>query len=517
MNKILKYFTIALLGAGAASCEDFFDLKPQNEMVLEEFWQNESDALSVVGSCYRSMQEPGFMQRLLVWGEFRSDNCILGSGDGGDLNNIANLNLLPSNGYASWSDFYAVINLCNTVEHFAPIAYERDPNFTLGQLNGYLAEVKTIRAYCYFTLVRAFRDIPFTTEPTIDDTVPMRLPQSDPDEIINFLIDDLKAAEPGAITRWSQVSYTKGRITQNAVRCLIADMCLWQGRYAEAEEYCNRILMDGNSELELVSPNNYNKGVFIDGNSTESIFELQFNRGIIPNYAVCEFYGTAGGRGPQKQMVAYDFTTTELWDDTDERQYDFYFADVAGGTFPIKKFVSYRRENDIPNQIRESDYNDVGDNAGNTNWIFYRLADVYLMKAEALTEQNKDLGEAFNLVKMVYDRANSASTDGLTGSYGNQEAMRQLVLDERQREFMFEGKRYYDLLRAIRKDPSRFQLIVSTYLTPKYVTLDQATISSKLKNMDALYMPIKDSELKANHQLKQNPFYEMSTDIDVKN
>lgn len=37
MNKILKYFTIALLGAGAASCEDFFDLKPQNEMVLEEF------------------------------------------------------------------------------------------------------------------------------------------------------------------------------------------------------------------------------------------------------------------------------------------------------------------------------------------------------------------------------------------------------------------------------------------------------------------------------------------------
>lgn len=294
MNKILKYFTIALLGAGAASCDDFFDLKPQNEMVLEEFWQNESDALSVVGSCYRSMQEPGFMQRLLVWGEFRSDNCILGSGDGGDLNNIANLNLLPSNGYASWSDFYAVINLCNTVEHFAPIAYERDPNFTLGQLNGYLAEVKTIRAYCYFTLVRAFRDIPFTTEPTIDDTVPMRLPQSDPDEIINFLIDDLKAAEPGAITRWSQVSYTKGRITQNAVRCLIADMCLWQGRYAEAEEYCNRILMDGNSELELVSPNNYNKGVFIDGNSTESIFELQFNRGIIPNYAVCEFYGTAG-------------------------------------------------------------------------------------------------------------------------------------------------------------------------------------------------------------------------------
>ena len=304
-------------------------------------------------------------------------------------------------------------------------------------------------------------------------------------------------------------------MTQNAIRCLIADMCLWQGRYAEAEEYCNRILTDGNAELSLVAPNNYNKGVFIDGNSSESIFELQFDRGNIPNYAVCEFYGTSGGRGPQRQIVAYDFTTTELWDETDERQYDFYYADVAGGTFPVKKFVSYRRENDIPSQIRESDYNDIGDNAGNTNWILYRLADVYLMKAEALTEQNKNLTEAFSLVKQVYDRANSASPEGLGGSYSDQESMRQLVLDERQREFMFEGKRYFDLLRAIRKDPSRLQLILSTYLKPKYITLDQATVSSKLKDIDALYMPIKDTELKANHQLVQNPFYKVSTDIDV--
>lgn len=516
MNNIFKYFAIALLGLSAASCDDFFELKPQNEMVLEEFWQTESDVLSVVGSCYRSMQEPGFMQRLIVWGEFRSDNCILGSGDGGDLNNIANLNLLPSNGYASWGDFYTVINLCNTVEHFAPLAYERDPNFTEGQLNGYLAEVKAIRAWCYFTLVRTFRNIPFSFEPVFDDTVVFRLPQSDPDKVIDTLIEDLKAIEPKAVSRWSKDSYTKGRMTQNALRCIIADMCLWQGRYSEAEEYCNLILSDANAELSLVSAKNYNKGVFVDGSSTESIFELQFNRGIIPNYAVCEFYGTSGGRGPQRQMVAYDFTTTELWDNSDERQYDFYYADVAGGTFPIKKFVSYRPDNDIPAQIRESNYTDVGDNAGNTNWILYRLPDVYLMKAEALTEQNKELGEAFQLVKMVYDRANSASPEGLGGSYSNQEAMRQLILDERQREFMFEGKRYFDLLRAIKKDPSRLQLIVSTYLNPKYIALDQATVSSKLKDIDALYMPIKDTEMKANHQLKQNPFYEVSTDIGVK-
>ncbi len=513
MIKLVKYIALGAMALGAASCNDFFELKPQNEMVLDEFWQSEDDVLSVVGSCYRQMQEPGFMERLLVWGEFRSDNVILGNGDGGDLTNISNLNLLPSNGYASWGDFYTVINLCNTVIYYAPQAYEIDPNFALGQLNGYIAEAKGLRAFCYFTLVRAFRDIPFTTEPVIDDLVEFQLPQSDPDEIVNFLIEDLKEVEPQATSSWSQVSYTKGRITQNAIRCLIADMCLWMGRYQEAAEYCDRVLNDSKAELTLVPSLDYNRSVFVDGNSTESIFELQFNRNIIPNYVVCEFYGTSGGRGATQRMVAYDFTTTELFSTTDQRLYDFFWT-ATNGVFPIKKFIAYRKNNETLN-IRESDYTNLGDNAGNTNWIIYRLADVYMMKAEALTEQGI-LPEALALVNTVYQRANPEDTEGLSQSYSlSQESMRQLVLDERQREFMFEGKRYYDLLRLIKHDSSKLSTVLSQYLRPKYITLDQATINSKLKDIDALYMPIKDSELKANHLLKQNPFYETSSDIGI--
>lgn len=497
------------------SCEDFFDLRPTNEMVLDEFWQTESDVLSVTGACYRAMQQPGFMQRLMIWGEFRSDNVILGNNVGTDLNYIGTLNILPSNSYAYWGDFYNVINLCNTVEHFAPLVCENDPNFTQAQLRSYIAEVKAIRAYCYFTLVRTFRDVPLITEPTIDDTQEFQCAQSDPDELIDFLISDLQAVENDAVDSWSSTEYTKGRFTKAGLRALLADMCLWRNRYSECITYCDRVIGDANNILSLTGANSYNKSVFVDGNSTESIMELQFVRNNIPNYTLCEFYGTSGGHSGwgHQQMMAYDFSTTNLFSVTDLRGIDFFYSNSSLAAFPIKKYLAYRNETRTTD-VRESDYISV--DGGASNWILYRLPDVMLMKAEALVESGGSLEDAFNLVSTLYDRANpEAGTGSLNfSSYNTQDRMRDLVFDERQREFLFEGKRYFDILRRINRDRSQFQNVVNTYLVPKYSSLDQSTVTSKLSEINALYMPIKDSELRSNKLLVQNPFYKVSSAIE---
>lgn len=515
MNKIFKLISIAAVAFSAASCNDFFELKPQNELVLDEFWQSESDVLSVTGSCYRTMQEGGFMERLFIWGEFRGDNVILGNGDGGDISNIANLNLLASNNYAYWGDFYKVINLCNTVEHFAPIARQKDPNFTQNNLNGYIAEVKGIRAFCYFTLVRAFRDVPLVLDPVIDDTQSFQVPQSSPEEILDFLISDLKSVENTAFTSWTNTAYTKGRMTQNAIRALIADMSLWLGRYEDCVTYCDKIMNDVNNVITLEMSPAYNMLIFVDGNSTESIFELQFNRSssTVANSSLIRFYGTDGSSSPV--MNAFDFSSTELFAETDLRGHDAFYPSTSG-VCPIKKYVSYR-----PNPglefIQQGNYNDLGYSVGNCNWIIYRLPDVFLMKAEALVELNQNLPEAYNLVCRTFDRANPDLEPGMAnpGASSSQDAMRTLVFEERQREFMFEGKRYFDIIRMINRDRSRFSTIVNQYLVPKYADLDQATVKSKLSEYDALFMPIKDSELKANLQLVQNPFYKTSSDIGI--
>ena len=516
IRHILSNMLVGLAaGLSLCSCDDFFELRPTNEMVLDEFWQTESDVLSVTGACYRAMQQPGFMQRLMVWSEFRSDNVILGNNLGQDLYYIGTLNILPSNGYAYWGDFYTVINLCNTVERFAPQVCDKDPNFTQEQLRAYIAEVKAIRAFCYFTLVRTFRDVPLITEPTVDDTQTFQVAQSDPDELIDFLIEDLAAVENDAVEAWANTEYTKGRFTRAGLRALLADMCLWRNRYAECISYCDRVTGDQNNILSLVGSNAYNRSVFVAGNSSESIFELQFSRNNIPNYTVCEFYGTEGGHSGwgHQQMMAYDFTSTDLFEATDLRGIDSFYSSSSLAAFPIKKYLAYRNELHTTN-VRESDY--IGVDGGASNWIIYRLPDVMLMKAEALVESGGSLEEAFRLVSTVYDRANpEAGTGSLSfSSYNTQDRMRDLVFDERQREFLFEGKRYFDILRRINRDRSQFRNLVSTYLLPKYSSLDQATVSSKLSELNALYMPIKDSELRNNKLLIQNPFYKVSSSIE---
>ena len=146
-----------------------------------------------------------------------------------------------------------------------------------------------------------------------------------------------------------------------------------------------------------------------------------------------------------------------------------------------------------------------------TNWIFYRLTDVMLMEAEALVERNdsasNDLRKAFNITNAVYRRSNlaAAESDSLAfSSYGSQSKMRELVLLERQRELMLEGKRWFDLVRKARRDGTNGPML--DLAKRKYNKPD--AVKSKWIKPDMLYLPIYEEELKVNTLLKQNPEYE---------
>ena len=338
--------------------------------------------------------------------------------------------------------------------------------------------------------------------------------------MVDFLIQDLKESEDAAVSGYDNNKYDKGRITQKAIRALMADMYLWKNDYAGCITYCDKILNDASLGLELEPSATYNKSVYVDGNSKESIFELQFDPQIISNYVIYEMYEksgiASGGRSGYNtyKLSSYDFMNkTTLFGKTDLRGKNALQPMASGALFPIMKYVAYRNEN--PNgTVTENDYQFSMESP---NWIFYRLPDIYLMKAEALVEQGDQskLEEAFDLVTKTYYRANPDLSAGSLdfSSYNTQLQMRNLVFDERQREFMFEGKRYFDLLRRINResDPSN---VINTYVMRKYVSLDQATALSRLNDIDALYMPINADELKLNTALVQNPFYVISSDIE---
>lgn len=509
-NNIVTLLFSALLLCPITSCEDWFEIVPDSDMVLEDFWKKKADVLSGIGACYRAMNEDAFMRRLIVWGEVRSDNMIPGKSTEDNLSYMLSANINASNEYARWGSFYTVINYCNTVIKYAPAVMDSDPDFSQAELDGYIAEAKAIRAFCYFTLVRTFKSVPYIEEAYYDDSRSFLKEQSTDTEILDTLMADLESIEDCVLPEYSNDVYTRGRITRKAVWALMADIALWQNDYQKCIGYCDKIISSSENPLALERTSAYFRSVFFNGNSNESIWELQFDNNTYNN-AVNDLYGSSNN---DAKLSSYDYRTSgtsQLFTIEDVRARNAFVE--KDGFIMIKKYIAYLQNQNLEN-VRESDFM-YG--TGINNWIVYRLPDIYLMKAEALAELGgtENLRQAVELVSYSYDRANPDLEPGsLVGGYSSQEQVRNLVFDERQREFLFEGKRYFDLVRRMRREGTP-TAVINTYLISKYVAmnLDRGTVMSKLNDVDAIYMPIHNDEIKVNTLLEQNRFYEVSKDI----
>ena len=230
MIEKLKHTILAVcLTLGMTGCSDFLDILPMNEVVLENYWTEKGDVMSVVNSCYETLEHSDCLTRMGVWGELRSDNLRMGANVPDEINEILKENLLPSNPMCNWGKFYEAINRCNTVCHYAPGVQEIDPNYTMEEMKANIAEVSTIRALCYFYLIRTFRNVPYSTAPSIDDSQEYVLPASSFDAVLDSLIENLELVKNDAVRRYytdeSPNAYqNSSKITRWAIYALLADL-----------------------------------------------------------------------------------------------------------------------------------------------------------------------------------------------------------------------------------------------------------------------------------------------------
>lgn len=146
------------------------------------------------------------------------------------------------------------------------------------------------------------------------------------------------------------------------------------------------------------------------------------------------------------------------------------------------------------------------------NWIVYRLSDVMLMKAEAMNQIYDDeehIKEAFGLCRSIYKRSNpevyigNGSVDSLNvDMFLNKEGLEKLIMAERQREFVAEGKRWFDLVRFAQRKGGTQEML--TMLTRKYASDNKKAIEAKLSTIQSLFSPIHTNEIKSNNLLHQN-------------
>jgi len=499
---------LGLLIFATSGCSDWLETRPEGEIIIEEYWKTESDALQVLTGCYKAMAEGGYMDRIMVWGEGRSDNVTLGSVPT-ELNDILNQELEETNGYTDWTYFYKVINYCNTLLRFAPEAQKIDDNFTMESLRSMEAEAMAIRALSYFYLVRAFDNVPYITEPSVDGNQEFIYPQTKGSVILDSLVSDLNLAVRWAKDQHVSLPATKGRFTKSSINALLADIHLWRGDYNACINACDQVL--SNPSLTLVKAETMLSRVFYYGNSSESIFELQYEDDKLENDMTKRFHGWGGNTLPfftfpanlvLTQYSPFNFQVGAGYTESKEdfRAKDFIINNPTVSIYRIFKYAGASRREDASGESSTYSYR-----MNTSNWIFYRLSDVILMKAEALLQRDKAAGiePVLKLVNQTYLRSNPDADSLRSTYYSGINEIENLILRERQRELMFEGKRYFDLMRLAIRNGNTSD--VTNYLSK---TSSSTELYGNMSTIESLYWPINKKELIANPLLKQNPFYE---------
>jgi hypothetical protein len=476
-------FVILLIAISLSACKDYLTIAPENSLIKDKFWTKTSDVYSSLAATYNAFRDASLES--FIWGELRADMVIFAGPDVGDYAKIAGSDINPSNPKINWAPYYKAINLANTLMYYDNDVFAKDKTFTPKMKDGVEAEALFIRSLSYFYLVRVWKDVPLVIEPSISDTANLYVNKSTEKVVINQIIKDLLVAKDKAYTTeyrydGSPVGYFYGRANKYAIMALLADVYLWDEQYQNCINYCDSLTNTGLFALEDNSTwfNLYNPG----NSPVEAIFELQFDDNLEgqENPIYDKLIPLPKG---SDQMKLNTKNITTLFKKDDLR--------MCETNTPIWKW----RGTNVNSAVPRSNSQRSGD------FIYYRYADVILMKAEAEIELDH-FPEANALIREIADRAAISYVD-ITVKKDLQKAL----LDERGREFVVEGKRWFDLLRGAKRNGfENKQLIIDMILSGADIK-KQAVLRTKVYDTLSYYLPIPEKEILYNQNLEQNPFY----------
>ncbi|MBP6446688.1 MAG: RagB/SusD family nutrient uptake outer membrane protein [Saprospiraceae bacterium] len=466
--KTLKYlfFTLVIL-TGISSCSDSLDLAPEDYFGSGNFWQNEAQVNNFMVGIHKQMRDNQFM--FVRLGEMR----------GGGYSNIdrqnTSLNELPiieqrlsenSTGVSSWAGFYGPILQINLfIQKVEEITFLNDAKkkYLLGQAYG-------IRAYYYFHLLRTYGGVPIRLVPEAlngnTDPVALRKARASEAEVLTAIKGDISkslgsfgsAASPTEKSQWSP----------NASAMLKGDVFLWSakvyGTNADLAEAKTALQSVTGTSLQATFPN-----VFASNqkNNKEIIFafrnlvgESEMQNIAAYTYSTFNFdgqhYKDSLASGPllvdplviaasnSQQIIqryAYTFELFKLYDAADKRRdatfYDYYKVNKTGNppyavtirNTALVKFLGVISAN-------KRYFSD--------DWPVYREADRLLMLAEIANAEGAD-PSAF--IKPVRDRAYAPAADPKPFVNTSRDNNEIAIFTERYKEFVHEGKTWYDLLR----------------------------------------------------------------------
>ena len=489
--KYLIYNTIifGLIIILATGCEEnFLDRNHPGVLSLDKLYTTKDDFSAALGGCYQSIMGPATDN---VWfGEITSDNAYISrfqpSGSWPDLDKLT---VTPLNASLDsyWSTNYATIQRVNMLLDKLPNSLLTD-----NEKKEFAAEARFLRAYSYFNLVRVFGGVPLYDKQVALIEI-YNVPRSTADNVLQLIISDLNEAKNIDSYRTpSDLLKAQGKVSTIAAKTLLGKVYLWKKDFPLAETTLADIISTSGKQLETLSvlynPDNpFNK---------EIIFSINYER-------------TSGFSSPfVSTTIPYNAPEKSVYQNVQGRTGSGYFMIepyvISKFTSNDKRFIEMVDTLTFANlgisdtNIYSRKYVDTlttFNSLSGSNTIILRYADVLLMYAEALNENGKT-EQAYAYVNLVRNRAGIGD---LPTGYSKAQ-MFQALADERQKEFLLEGDRWFDLkfrgIEFLKKE-------MNAYFPNAY--LEQNRILSVKDNL--ILFPIPESQKQIKPILEQNPGY----------
>ena len=485
-----KYFfpviMFSLLG-GMISCSDFLEIEPESQSVAvgntsadSIYFHSANEVEAALAAAYGDFKNEYYQLDYFVNGDAQSDDAYAGGDNPANFQiDDYNIDATNSNVSRDWRYLYSTIGKTNTIINNLDGTI---PGLTEERKKQIIGEASFIRAFMYFQAVQLWGDVPLQltevksiSAAELDKIYSIIFPaRSTPAEVYTQIIKDFETA----LANVNVTAIHKGIATKGAVNAMLAKVYATRPNkdWNKVLSYCNDVIAGGYTLL----PNYDDLWNNSAENTAESIFEINYNGGASDgNWGVKIFRGLDWKKFnlPSNDLAkAFDAEG-----DLVRKNASITFLDVSGkwsdAHWPQTKYP-------FINKYRKFD------EGSNQNYIFIRLADIILLKAEALNE-NGDMQGALQLVNQIRKRAKLADATA-----AGKEEMKAVIAKERRLELAFEGHRWYDLKRT-----GKAIEVMNNAVGPTGEKLGY-----NLTN-DRLLWPIPQSELDKNTKLSQNPGY----------
>ena len=448
MKKYINKYIIAIIICSVGlitSCKKYINEGPIDTPTDDNFWSSERAAESGLAGAY------GLLRTALTNG---NAYFILGDATANEFTygsdwtlaslssaNQWNFNYVPYNESVlhNWTSFYQVISQCNLILSKVPnipaSKFTDDPVATRNQIMG---EAYFIRAYCYYYITQVWGQPVIVTQAYTDPINAKPIARSSDADGFNQVVSDLKKSSNLLSYNYSDASKVAVQASKGSALALLSKVYMWQKQYQLASAAADSVIQNGNYSLEPGA----NFANIFKGQSPESIFEINMiyspnqneaqsgSSGIFSIFLADPLVkGKSSSWAVNKDLINNLYDTTQV--NSDVRIKSTFYGLHSNSTLMVK----------YANVIYQNPQQQTLPFVSN-NMVLLRLADIFLLKAEADLNLG-NTGSALTYLNRVRQRA------GLDPYvFTGQNDLLYTIMDERGRELYGEGQWYFDLVRS---------------------------------------------------------------------